>query len=151
MVRKIKRERGYSLLELIIVMSILAIMSYLGINYILSSLEKNKIEKDLKNIYGLLQEARIKAFSHKKEFEFSLDLSDKKACIKEGSNIVKCVELEDNNYSLRGTIKIDKRGTFTNGTIHYIGSVKDLSYDCIVVSVIRVKLGVWDGSECRPK
>ena len=151
MVRKISRKEGFSLIELLIVISIIAILSYFGINYILSVMEKSKIEKDLKRMYGLLQEARIKAFSEKKEFTFSLDLINKKACIKEGTTDIKCVDLDDNNYSLSGSINIDKRGTFTGGTIRYIGNVSNLAYNCIVISNIRVKLGVYNGSKCVPK
>ncbi len=151
MVRKIRKKEGFSLIELLIVISIMAILSYFGINYILSAMEKSKIEKDLKKMYGLLQEARIKAFSEKKEFSFSLDLTNKKACIKEGTTEIKCVDLDDNNYSLDGSINIDKRGTFTNATIKYVGSVKNLAYNCIAVSTIRVKLGVLDGTTCKPK
>jgi len=152
MVRKmIKNKRAFSLIELLIVISIMAILSYFGINYILSAMEKSKIEKDLKKMYGLLQEARIKAFTEKRSFTFELDITSKKACIKESSTVVKCVDLEDDNYSLNNTITIDKRGTFTGGTIEYNGSISNLAYNCIVVSDIRVKLGVNDGSGCEPK
>lgn len=151
MVRKIRYREGFSLLELLIVISIIAIMSYVGINYILSAMKKSKIESDLKKMYGLLQEARIKAFAEKKDFTFSLDLTNKKACIKEGTNTVKCVDLEDNNYTVSGSISIDKRGTYTNGTIRYTGTVSNLGFNCIAVSTIRAKLGVWNGSRCEPK
>ena len=151
MVRKmIKNKKAFSLIELLIVISIMAILSYFGINYILSAMEKSKIEKDLKKMYGLLQEARIKAFAEKRKFEFYIDLSNRKACIKEGSTTIKCIDLEDNNYSY-GSITIDKRGTFSGNTIRYTGSVSNLAYNCIVVSDIRVKLGVWNGSKCEPK
>ena len=151
MARKIKKEGAFSLLELLIVISIIAIMSYIGINYILKAMEKSKIERDLKKMYGLLQEARIKAFAEKREFSFSLDLTNKKACVEENNNPIKCVDLEDNNYSLSGSINIDKRGTFTNGTIRYTGDIQNLAFDCIAVSTIRAKLGVWNGSKCEPK
>ena len=153
MVRKIKKNGGVTLLELLIVISIMAILSYFGIKYITSAMEKSKIESDLKKMYGLLQEGRIKAFSEKRDFIFSLNLMSKKACIIDRNTLanVKCINLDDSNYTVSTLVAIDKRGTFTNGTIRYIGSIKNLSYDCIVISTIRVKLGVWDGSKCKAK
>lgn len=153
MARKIKNDiRGFSLLELLIVISIMSIMAYIGVKYIISAMEKSKVEEDLKKMYGLLQEARIKAFTQKEDFTFSLNVASKEACILDkNNNKVKCITLNKSDYSVNNNIKIDKRGTFTRATIDYTGTVSNLSYNCIKVSNLRVILGVDNGSGCEAK
>ena len=151
---KNKGELGFSLIELLIVISIIGIISFISIGYIKDALEKNKVVQDIQNMYGLLQEGRMKAFAEKKKLEFYLDITNKKACIRDSktSANIKCANLKTINFSINNNpIGIDKRGTFQGSTIHYTGNLTGLSYDCITISTVRVKMGVWDGSTCVPK
>ncbi len=156
---KNKGELGFSLIELLIVISIIGIISFISIGYIKDALEKNKVVQDVQNMYGLLQEGRMKAFAEKKKLEFYLDIANKKACIRNSETSpptnIKCVNLETIDFSMKNgspnPIKIDKRGTFQKATIYYTGNLTGLSYDCIVISTVRAKMGVWDGSDCKPK
>jgi prepilin-type N-terminal cleavage/methylation domain-containing protein len=148
------KRGGFTLVEVLIVIVILAILSYISITYIKGEIEKSKITTDIKTIYALLQEGREKAFSHKLEIDFVLDVANKKVCLKDPTDgkIIICKSLNSSDYSsTTNPIKIDKRGTFTNGTIYYTGSLKNLAYSCISISNLRVKMGVWDGNECKVK
>ncbi len=147
-----KGESGFSLIELLIVISIIGIISFVSIRFIKDALEKEKVVQDIQNMYGLLQEGRMKAFAEKKKLEFYLDISHKRACIRDAGTHanIKCVNLKTIDFSIKNNnpITIDKRGTFTGTTIYYTGNFTGLSYDCIKISDIRVKMGVWDGSDC---
>jgi len=119
-------NRGFSLIELLIVMVILSILSFVSFKYIQYEMEKNKIVSDIKNMYGLLQEARKRAFSQKEKINFVLDTANKKACIYYGTTgtLIQCVPLNSSDYNAtRNPIKVDKRGTFNGGTIYYTGTI----------------------------
>jgi len=145
---------GFTLVEVLIVIVILAILSYISITYIRGELDKSKIVTDIKTIYGLLQEGRSKAFSEKKDLEFSLDVANKRVCLidSQTGNVLICKELNSSDYGATANpIKIDKRGTFSSGTIYYTGNLKNLAYSCISISNLRVKMGVWNGNACEVK
>ena len=148
------RENGFSLIELLIVILIIGIISFISLKFIKDALEKEKVVQDIQNMYGLLQEGRMKAFAEKKELKFNLDTASKKACIKDAgtSTNIRCVNLKTVDFFITSNpVGIDKRGTFQGSTIYYTGNFTGLSYDCITISTVRVKMGVWDGSKCVPK
>jgi len=147
-------NEGFTIIEAVIAIAIIAILSFISFNYIQGEIQKSKIVSDIKSIYGLLQEGRKKAFAEKIDINFNLDISNKKACLIElpDNNVFICKTLNSDDYaSTQNPIKIDKRGTFQKGTIYYTGNLKGLSYSCISVSFLRVKMGVWNGSECEVK
>jgi prepilin-type N-terminal cleavage/methylation domain-containing protein len=148
-----KYKKGFTLIEVLLVMVIIAILAYFSASYIVKEINKSKIVSDIRKMYGLLQEGREKAFAEKRNIKFNLDLTNKKACLlDENDNVISCVDLNSNEYSAtKNPIIIDKRGTFQNGTIYYTGSLDHLSYSCIAISNLRVKMGVWDGSSCEVK
>ncbi len=55
-------------------------------------------------------------------------------------------------FYFSGTVNITKRGIFNNSHIKYSGSANvNPSYDCVVTTYTRAKLGEWDGSDCKAK
>ncbi|WP_457623148.1 pilus assembly FimT family protein [Persephonella sp.] len=149
MVREIK---GFSLIEMLVVIALVAILAVIAGIPFLDKMKANKIESDIRRMYGLLQEGRMKAFGEKTALKFVVYPSDKVACIEDAatSNAIKCVDLNFDKFN-QITINIDKRGTFTNGTIVYSGSKSGEVFNCISISNIRVKMGVWNGSDCQVK
>lgn len=59
--------RGFTLIELVVVMVIMAILMAIGTLQFNRYTTKNTIETDAKNIYGLLSKARSEAFTWKAE------------------------------------------------------------------------------------
>jgi len=113
-------NRGFSLIELLIVIVILSILSFISFKYIQYEMDKSKIVSDIKNMYGLLQDARKKAFSEKRKIQLVLDTPNKRACIyyEDTGDLIQCIPLNSSDYNAtRNPIKVDKRGTFNGGTI----------------------------------
>ncbi len=145
------RKNGFTIVELLIVIAILLILMAVIYKPISQKIQAHNIDGELKKIYGLLQEGRMIAFTQKKELTFGFTSSG--ACLYEGTNPIKCITLNyPFSFGSGSGIKITDRGTFSQtGSITYSGST-DLPYtNCIAVSNIRVKMGVWDGSKCNPK
>lgn len=158
-----KKSPGFSLLELMIVIALIAILSGFSVSWIKGIVKKNKIAKDVDAIFGLLQEARMLAFSQKR------------ACglVWENSTFTKlelhCDTDQDNSISDFGGYETLKTislyysfqdGSRTNTVFNKEGfnsfpltfcpvSTTDLPGDsCILVSRTRIKKGSWDGEDC---
>jgi prepilin-type N-terminal cleavage/methylation domain-containing protein len=149
MVGKIK---GFTIVELLIVIVLLVILAAVAVIPFKNKMEANRIETDIRRMYGLLQEGRMTAFGEKRRLIFTLSPADKSACLidEATSSTIKCVNLNKDSYNPI-TITIDKRGTFTNGTIYFNGDKKGAVFDCISISYIRVKMGEWNGTDCVVK
>jgi prepilin-type N-terminal cleavage/methylation domain-containing protein len=149
MVRKIN---GFTVIEILIVILILSIAAAIIIGPIQEKIRAHNLENDVKKIYGLLQEGRMIAFSQKKELTF--ELSSGSACLKDASNNnVACVSLSY-PFSMNTTsLTITDRGTFDpNGgagaTIYYTGDIRSPTVNCMKIYTTRVRMGVWNGSDC---
>jgi len=134
------------------VIVLFAILAAIAVVPFKNKIEANKIETDIRRMYGLLQEGRMTAFGEKRRLIFSLNPADKSACLidEATSSVIKCVNLNKSSYN-PVTITIDKRGTFTNGSIYFTGDKKGAVFDCISISYIRVKMGEWNGTDCVVK
>ena len=147
------RKNGFTIIELLIVIAIVLILMAVIYKPISRKIQAHNIDRDLKKIYGLLQEGRMIAFTQKKELTFGFTSDG--ACLYEGTTPVKCITLDyPFTFGTGSSIKITDRGTFPpnqTGSIRYSGSTNLPYTNCIVVSNIRVKMGVWDGSKCNPK
>ena len=159
MVRKVK---GFTIVELIIIIVIFLILLAVIYKPMVQKIQAHKVEGEIKKVYGLLQEGRIQAFSKKKELRFTLTSSGNSstACLYDvsASSNIKCV-----NLSIPLTIKsgasyitITDRGVFdpaigAGETIYYTGNIKTPSVNCLRISLTRVRMGVWDGTNCNIK
>ncbi|WP_457621474.1 prepilin-type N-terminal cleavage/methylation domain-containing protein [Persephonella sp.] len=149
MAREIK---GFTIIELLIIIVLIAILGAIAVIPFKNKIEANKIETDIRRIYGLLQEGRMTAFGEKRRLIFRLDPAEKIACLTDEatSTVIKCVHLNKSEYT-PVTVIIDKRGTFTNGSIYFLGDKRGAVFDCISISYIRVKMGEWNGTDCVVK
>jgi len=143
----VREVRGFTLIEVFVVVGVLVLLLAIAFPPFKGWIVKTSIENDVRDIYAFLQEARARAFSEKKDF--SVEASGRKLCIKEGDAEVNCIELQ-NPFS--GGVTISRRGYFSQGSFKYNGTADvDRNYDCVVVSLVRVRMGLWNGSECEAK
>ncbi len=152
--RKMKNKKGFSVIELIVVVGIMAIIATMAIPSFTKWKTKYSIESDVKSIAAFLQEARMKAFTEKIELDvvsdngkicFKCDSGDNDCISTYGTGNISCLEL-DNSFTF-SNFGITKRGTMANRTISYSGNYEgDINYDCVAVKNIRVKIGKLNAS-----
>ncbi len=143
------RERGITLVEALVVIAILVILMAIAFPSFNRWRVKVSIEGDVKDIYAMIQRARAMAFTRK--VDLTVQANGPSVCIT-GPNINECIPLSN---PFTGSVDVSRRGYFsTQGTIRYNGTSEvNPSYDCLVISVNRVRMGVWDANTatCRAK
>jgi len=141
------RERGLTLIELLVVMGIISLLLSIAVPAFNSWRLKASIEGDTQDIYAFLQKARAMAFTRK--MALLVNASGRTLCISDGTVNIDCIRLEN---PFAGAVQVSERGTFTNSSIFYTGGAGvEPSYNCVVTSVTRIRMGVWNGASCNPK
>ncbi len=140
-------NRGLTLIELLVLLVIMAIMMGLATLMYKNWRLRWSIEADTKDIYVFVQKARALAFSQKRNL--FVVANGNRVCINDGVSDIDCINL-DNPFN--GTISITDRGIFNNSSIVYTGPTNvNPQYSCVVSAVTRVRLGVYDGTNCNAK
>jgi len=138
-------NKGFSLIEMMIVLAILIILGLLVLNNFRGLTKVHSIETDTKRIHAFAQKKRMTAFSKKIDLFLSISGNGTKLC-ETVENV--CITL-DNTFSSSGVIGITDRGTYTTGNIHIATVEPDAAYSCVVFSATRARLGKWDGTNCN--
>ncbi len=151
-----KNSKGFSVIELIIVIGIMAIITTIAIPEFTKWKTKYSIESDVKSIENFIQQVRMKAFTEKINLKivsgtgsicFKCSSSDTDCISKYGTANISCLKLE--NQFFIPNITVSKRGTLNNTNIRYTGSYTgEINFDCVAVKNIRIKIGKWNGSKC---
>lgn len=147
MAGEVMNKKGITLIEVLVVIAIMAILAAIAIPNYNKWQRQYSIEEDTKEIYGIIQKERMKAFTQKKPVTISV--SGKVLTVSGVDNST--INLK-NTFS-GGPINIDTRGTLNNNSIYDNSTSQGLSpqYDCVVVKGVRVSLGKFDGSDCNAK
>ena len=147
-----RKVDGFSLIELITVIVILAIVLMVAMPMYREWIVKYRIESNTKDIYSFLQKMRHKAFVEKVKLD--VELSSNSLCVKcdssdntckgiYGKGYISCIDLF-NGFS-GNTVNISSRGTLNGGPIYYNKSNK-AQYDCVRVSDVRIRMDKCNGS-----
>jgi len=158
--------KGLTLIEILIVIAIVGILAVLSYASLREWNKSQKIEADTRKIYAGLLEARTKAFTEKvvcgaywestpiKKIHFRCD-NDTDGDITDPNGYVEIKTLSLNTEFAAtfsgNTVTFYPEGYSTKwGTIyiHSTTSPNTTEYNCITVSLIKIKMGHWNGSSC---
>jgi len=145
MAGKIRKDRGFTLIELVIVIMIVGILVSIAMSNYSTVARRNRIYSDLNKISSFLQNKRLQAFSQKQTVTLTLGGNTLTSAPGGGSVVV------ENSFT-GGPFTVNSRGLFSvGGNFHLTGSDYGASYSCVVVSASRVRMGNWDGTNCNAK
>ncbi|OMH41239.1 pilus assembly FimT family protein [Desulfurobacterium indicum] len=139
-----KNKKAFTLLELLIVIALIAVLSFMSIMKYRSWIESNAINTEIRRIASMLQSLRMEAFSQKKRFRIRVSSDRHKLLIDvwdDGSwKSYKAYNLKE-PFILTAPVSVTEKGTFNatskiiyNGTFNYQGD------DCIVIYRTDVRL-----------
>jgi prepilin-type N-terminal cleavage/methylation domain-containing protein len=168
---EIQKNRGFSLIELIVVVAIMIILLAIGIPQLSKYIKKYNVEKEITTLYGDLMNQRFKSMNsgipHGVRFDSSkqytiFTFDDQNYNLKfDDTNEEKDVSTKTVNYDLQ------KKGGSISGRVILFdktGMTKDekwkegnltiyidypTRYNCIAISSSRIKMGVWDASKSK--
>ena len=150
---------GLTILELMVVITLIVILSSLSIIWIKNFTKRHKIVKDIQIIFSTLNEARQLAFTRKTKcgIDFgsgNFSSLEVKCDVNHNGNIMddpplKHIQLSETYHTSRTKISFSKEG-FTNDVATIKPSYSHrLSNACIKVSNTRIIIGNWDGNNCE--
>ena len=159
--------KGLTLIEVVIVMLIIIVLAGIGYSNFSEWFLKNKVERDTRTIYSELLNIRILAFTQKKvcgiywenepfnEFHVRCD-NNTDGDIKTGYEELGIVKLQTSfeipkpsPIKTLHTIRFAKEGySLESGTIKS-NSNSNPEYNCIVISLSKISIGHWNGTDCE--
>lgn len=149
--RKIISKKGFTLLELIIVIAIAGTVMTMAISKFTSVSKAASNTEDLHNISAFLKNKRLDAFTTKEEIAISINAAgDEISAVSDPggtATLVGTVSLNNEVEPKSTTFTINSRGLFSgssNGTIHLASSFNKSAYSCLTISDSRIRLGEWN-------
>ncbi len=155
-----RKITGVTLIEMLVVLSILAILISIGIPAYTRWVTKYKIQNDTKTIFGVLNQARIKAFSEKRTCGISWSDSTfsqiELRCDKNYDGDINATDELIQRIDLKTTFKdgsynkvtFKKEGFGTSKTICTTLPEYNSKYNCIKISSTRILMGHYSGGDC---
>lgn len=148
-----KITKGFTLLELIIVIVIVAILLSIAIPNFVNWKRKMEIERDVNTIYSVIQRYRLKALTSHVEYEIYFENGGKTLVVNGTSASSYKLSFP---FTFKGSVtklEIDEKGIVDRKTIYSNATGLDKlnpMYDCIVISNgVSLRKGKWNGTDCR--
>lgn len=144
-------SKGFTLIELMVTITVMAILIAIAVPSFNKWLSKYQIEADTKDIYALIQDSRAKAFSQKEDIVIVVN-GNTTTIKKSDGTIISSINTKTSFKS--NTVNITKRGIISGGNSILPATISGLNpqYNCIAISDLRARLGYSsDGSDCNAK
>ena len=173
---KMNRDSGVTMIELLVVISIIGILAVaLGISY--SGWRGNyRVESELKNVYADLIEARTRAITRNAMYFAVIDKdtygiyedTDNSGTYTGGDALIwpqkkkiqygfKMAMISSDTmpvtvtFDTRGLMSLSTRGLAAQASFRIDSTGLTPDYDCIILSQARVRTGQFDGATCVEK
>ncbi|WP_456456104.1 pilus assembly FimT family protein [Thermovibrio sp.] len=152
MVRKVK---GFTILEFIVVISVLLFFLLLAVPPFLKWKKRVDIEKDTDIIYSTIQRYRMKALLSHTPYELYLAPNGKELLITQNDKLIVEYKLSS-PFKFNGSttrVRINEKGIINQFTVYSNSTDLDSlnpTYSCVVSSGgVRLKRGKWNGKSCQ--
>ncbi len=168
---KIQEEDGFSMIELIVTVSIIVILVAIVTIQVPGMITRYNVERQIKEMYSDFMTAREKAMTRNRihfvtfpaarqysiyedtnpspDGDGTLQVNNDARILQKTTRYDIVATLADNSAPLKTTF--NQNGIITNlGNIRLSSTVK-ADYDCILLAPTRISLGKYDGTNCNAK
>ncbi|GAB6162438.1 hypothetical protein JCM12298_15970 [Desulfothermus naphthae] len=158
--RKVKLH-GITLIEILVVLSIMAILLSIAVPQYTKWKKKYDYEYDIKQLYSIISDARMKSYLEKRvcgvffgtspftNVEIKCDTDNEGDITDAGSETIATINLNKSFESSSSYVK------FTDGIAKNLinlrphNTITTFKQNCISISVTRIRIGNWDGTNCN--
>jgi prepilin-type N-terminal cleavage/methylation domain-containing protein len=141
-----KRQRGMTLIELIVAISIASILLGIGL-YSWNKLTKRRTyENDTLTLYSELTKAKLQAFTEKRNYTIHINADS--INVDNGIDNV-TISLKNPISSSKSFFKYSKDGICEQaGYIRISSSDSSTQYDCVDITINKISMGKFNGTKC---
>ncbi len=144
--RTIKRESGFTFIELVIVLLVLAVLIAVATNRYDHLKTVNAINEDMHKISAFIHTQKLRSFTRKQAVQFIVVGNQ----IQDSTTNAVLLTLKNTLRATGSPFTINSRGNITTGNISINAVNTGAQFSCVQLDNIRTRLGVWDGTNCTP-
>jgi prepilin-type N-terminal cleavage/methylation domain-containing protein len=160
-------ERGFSLIELLTILAILATLLAIGTISFSSWQTRYAVEKQTKEIFADISDLRLKAIHTKRLHRVTFapksisceSYSPEDEALADGANVLNkqlhyTITKKNGDPFAGDTVDFNFRGFINNGigmTIRISSTTNDAPFDCIIISNARTNMGKMKEGSCNAK
>lgn len=170
-----KKQRGFTLIELMVVISLVALLLAWGIPAFSTWNARNNVEGEIAQLYSNLQYARTNAYANKNltgiywggsasiaQYQIMTNTTQNATTIDTGASQIGATvstaqhpltatpNQKSVSFNGRGFLNTADSNDSANPITFYISPSEGAGTDCVSVSLTRIVSGKWDGTSCNP-